>query len=243
LDLPEVSLVAILDADKEGYLRSARSLIQTIGRAARNLNGKVIMYADQMTGSMRQAIGETDRRRARQLAYNEEHGITPKSIVKAIDASLVEMYSPEWAVVPEVGAPGKAEDDDGALSPHELSDRITGLRREMMDAAQQLEYERAAELRDRIKRLERRVFGLDKPPAPPAAPAGSAHSGAGRHRGADGAAVGALSADKPTLAAGANDVESGGKGSRGAARGRGRGAIAKPAPKQGRLKLVPDRRD
>ena len=147
LDLPEVSLVAILDADKEGYLRSARSLIQTIGRAARHLNGKVIMYADAVTASMRTAIEETNRRRAKQVAYNEAHEITPRSIVKAIDASLVEMYSPEWAVVPEIDATAKAKEDD-IVPPHELSDRITELRRQMMEAADKLDYERAAELRD-----------------------------------------------------------------------------------------------
>ena len=187
LDLPEVSLVAILDADKEGYLRSARSLIQTIGRAARNLNGKVIMYADVMTESMRKAIDETYRRRAKQLAYNESHGITPTTIVKAIDASLVEMYSPEWAVVPEIEESTQAQEE--FIPPHELPDQITELRREMMEAAEKLDYERAAELRDKIKRLERMAFGLDKPkPVAPAKPPGSAHSSAsdqarGRHGG------------------------------------------------------------
>src|ERR1700687_3263234 len=173
LDLPEVSLVAILDADKEGYLRLARSLIQTIGRAARNVEGKVIMYADTMTDSMRNAIGETDRRRATQVAYSEAHGFPPQSIVKAIDASLVEMYSPEWAVVPEVGEAPEKE----LIPAHELPDRITELRREMMEAAEKLEYERAAGLRDRIKRLERQVFGLAQPraSAAPAAAPGSAH--------------------------------------------------------------------
>ncbi len=232
LDLPEVSLVAILDADKEGFLRSARSLIQTIGRAARNLNGKVIMYADAMTNSMRIAIDETDRRRAKQFVYNEEHGITPASIVKAIDASLVEMYSPEWAVVPEIGdEPGEKPE---VVPPHELPDRITALRREMMEAAVKLEYERAAQLRDRIKRLERMAFGLDKQkPAAPAKPPGSAHSSAsdqaeGRHRGHKIVGIGAQNPSRT-------------RGRRGA--GAATGAAAGASQKQGRLKLVPDRPD
>jgi excinuclease ABC subunit B len=228
LDLPEVSLVAILDADKEGYLRSARSLIQTIGRAARNVEGKVIMYADAMTDSMRNAIGETDRRRAKQVAYNEAHGITPQSIVKAIDASLVEMYSPEWAVVPEVGeAPAEKE----LIPAHELPDRITELRREMMEAAEKLEYERAADLRDRIKRLERQVFGLDhlRAAAAPAAAPGSAHQHASdatrgrleRHKIKD-------ASEKPLPQRG-----------RGRGRGREAGGAATPS-RQSRLKLIPD---
>ncbi len=175
LDLPEVSLVAILDADKEGFLRSARSLIQTIGRAARNLNGKVIMYADTVTPSMRSAMDETDRRRAKQVTYNEEHGITPATIIKAIDASLVEMYSPEWAVVPEIDEPKKSEKEE-LIPAHELPDRISALRREMMEAAEKLDYERAASLRDQIKRLERHMFGMDSArPAPPISPPGTAH--------------------------------------------------------------------
>ena len=188
LDLPEVSLVAILDADKEGYLRSARSLIQTTGRAARHINGRVMMYADVVTKSMRQAIDETNRRRAKQVAYNEQHGITPTSITKAIDASLVEMYSPEWAVVPEIGD-DKAADEE-FIPAHELPDRITALRRQMMDAAENLDYERAADLRDQIKKLERHAFGMDQPrrPEQPSLPPGSAHQHAseaarGRPRG------------------------------------------------------------
>jgi excinuclease ABC subunit B len=159
LDLPEVSLVAILDADKEGYLRSERSLIQTIGRAARNVNGRVLMYADRLTESMRKAIDETNRRRAKQLEYNREHGITPQTIIKAIDASLVEMYSPEWEVVPDVKP--SAQEAEEYVAPHELSQRINGLRREMMAAADDLEYERAAQLRDQIKRLEMRALGIE----------------------------------------------------------------------------------
>ena len=220
LDLPEVSLVAILDADKEGYLRSARSLIQTIGRAARNLHGKVIMYADTITASMKMAIEETNRRRAKQVAYNEEHGITPKSIIKAIDASLVEMYSPEWAVVPEIEAPAKVEEE--FVPPHELPDRITDLRREMMEAAEKLDYERAAALRDRIKRLERQVFGMEKPPPPPAPPKGGARPKDAR--GSEGLA-----------ARGGSSTASGIK----KPAGRGKGASA--PVRQGRLKLVPDK--
>src|SRR6202007_3302717 len=125
--------------DKEGYLRSARSLIQTIGRAARNINGKVLMYADLTTESMRKAIDETNRRRSKQLAYNEANDITPKTIVKNIDASLVEMYSPEWAVVPEVDTPAKSHHDDDLIPPLELSDRISALRRQMMESAEKLE--------------------------------------------------------------------------------------------------------
>jgi excinuclease ABC subunit B len=232
LDLPEVSLVAILDADKEGYLRSARSLIQTIGRAARNVNGKVIMYADQMTDSMKLAIGETDRRRAKQLAYNKEHGITPATIRKAIDASLVEMYSPEWAVVPEVEEGAGAKEEE--VLPHELGDKITELRRQMMEAAEALEYERAAELRDKIKRLERKVFGMDRPPPErPSAPPGSAGTRASegnrgrteRHK------VDEIS-DKGMRMRGRR------KGA-GAAQGAAAGAHG-ASSKQGRLKLIPD---
>ena len=166
----------------------------------------------------------------KQVAYNEEHGITPQSIVKAIDASLVEMYSPEWAVVPEVE---DAPSDTELIPAHELPDRITGLRQEMMEAAERLEYERAAELRDRIKRLERQVFGLDQPreAAAPAQPPGSAHQHADdaargrgeRHKASD-------AGEKPSLLP------------RG--RGRGRGARANgnaPAPRQGSLKIIPDR--
>jgi len=247
LDLPEVSLVAILDADKEGYLRSARSLIQTIGRAARNVNGRVIMYADAVTGSMKQAIDETNRRRAKQLAYNREHGITPKSIVKAIDASLVEMYSPEWAIVPEVD--GKPAKDEEAIPAHDLPDRITDLRREMMEAAEALDYERAAELRDKIKRLERKVFGMDtaaqkaeqRRAAKASTPPGSAH----RH--ASESARGRLEAHKIK---GLGDdvaplIKTRGRKGAGAATGAAAGAAGRGtrSPKPGKVRMVPDQRE
>ncbi|HYA34010.1 MAG TPA: helicase-related protein, partial [Candidatus Binataceae bacterium] len=233
LDLPEVSLVAILDADKEGYLRSARSLIQTIGRAARNINGKVLMYADTMTDSMRVAIGETDRRRQKQVAYNVEHGITPASVRKAIDASLVEMYSPEWAVVPEVDDSAAAREDD--VAPHELADRITKLRREMMEAAQALEYERAAELRDRIKKLERKIFGLDAPIVEREKPAPGS---AGTH--ASDKIRGRLERHKlHEVSSGPLDFRQSKRGKSSSAQGGSR-ARSSTQSRQGRLKLVPD---
>jgi len=232
LDLPEVSLVAILDADKEGFLRAARSLFQTTGRAARHLNGRVIMYADTITKSMRQAIDETDRRRAKQVAYNEANGITPKSIIKAINASLVEMYSPEWAVVPEIDD-GQAEEE--FIPPHELSDRITELRHEMMEAAEKLDYERAAELRDKIKKLERHAFGMDQPrnPVQPSAPPGSAH----QHT------RGRLEKHKikDITERGIIPVKTRGRRGAGAATGAAAGAAGtKNPPRQNRLKLIPD---
>lgn len=145
LDIPEVAFVAILDADKEGFLRSERSLIQTIGRASRNVNGHVILYADNMTGSMERAIRETNRRRKLQMEFNERHGITPKSIQKALQKELVEYREPaEGSTVMAI-----AED----LSAVELSDMIIDLESEMHLAAKSLEFERAAQLRDRIREL------------------------------------------------------------------------------------------
>jgi excinuclease ABC subunit B len=155
LDLPEVSLVAILDADKEGFLRSERSLIQTIGRAARNVNGTVIMYADRITESMRRAIDETNRRRAVQEAYNEEHGITPQTVRKAISASLIEVAEADYVEVPVV------EEEAGEYVPlYEIPGRVAALRKEMRQAAADLEFERAAELRDEIQRLQRMELEL-----------------------------------------------------------------------------------
>jgi excinuclease ABC subunit B len=148
LDLPEVSLVAVLDADKEGFLRSAGALIQTIGRAARNVHGRAILYADVVTRSMRQAIDETDRRRAVQEAYNREHGITPASIVKDIDSVLSSVYERDYVTVPK--APDERDQYKTAAA---LAAGIAGLEREMRAAAANLEFEKAASLRDRLKRL------------------------------------------------------------------------------------------
>ena len=153
LDLPEVSLVAILDADKEGFLRSERSLIQTMGRAARHLEGRVILYADRITDSMKGAIGETDRRRAIQEAFNREHGITPRSVEKAV-RDLIEATRP---AEPERRG-GVAEQASG-VSVKELPALIDRLRKEMKEAAKQLDFERAAELRDAVIELEARRDG------------------------------------------------------------------------------------
>ncbi|MCB9617117.1 MAG: excinuclease ABC subunit UvrB [Sandaracinus sp.] len=157
LDLPEVSLVAILDADKEGFLRSPRSLIQTIGRAARNAEGRVIMYADKITAAMKVAMEETSRRREIQAAYNEEHGITPQTVKKAIFDLDPSMGGSDWSTVSRVDG-----DDEGLP----LEERLEGLRAQMLKAAEELDFERAATLRDEIRRLE--SGGREKAPRRPA---------------------------------------------------------------------------
>jgi len=149
LDIPEVSLVAILDADKEGFLRSTRSLIQTIGRAARNVNGSVILYADRQTNSIRETLSETDRRREIQSAYNEEHGITPTTVKKRITSLRDSIWEQDYVTVPT-----SRERSEPEIPVHELPALIASLRTEMAAAAKELEYERAADLRDRIRELE-----------------------------------------------------------------------------------------
>ena len=155
LDLPEVSLVAILDADKEGFLRSDRSLIQTCGRAARNVNGLVILYGDEITGSMARAIDESNRRRQIQLAYNQANNITPASIQKAIDDILASAYEADYVTVSAV-----AEDEAVYLSAERIQKKIHALHKKMMDAAKKLEFEDAARFRDEIKALEARELEL-----------------------------------------------------------------------------------
>src|SRR5947208_222096 len=158
LDLPEVSLVAILDADKEGFLRSAGSLIQTSGRAARNVNGGVIMYAETVTESMRTAINETSRRRTLQESYNEEHGITPQSIVKQIDEVMSSVYERDYLTLPAV-----RDGTERFRTQAELDAYIGGLQEEMKAAAANLDFEKAASIRDEIKRLRNPELGLLRP--------------------------------------------------------------------------------
>jgi excinuclease ABC subunit B len=151
LDLPEVSLVAVLDADKEGFLRSERSLIQTCGRAARNLHGQVILYADQVTGSMARAMEESRRRRQIQMEYNTTHHITPVSIQKAVDDILSSPYEADYVTVPVA-----AEAEGGYLTADAFETRIKKLEKRMKEAAKKMEFEEAARLRDEIKELETR---------------------------------------------------------------------------------------
>jgi excinuclease ABC subunit B len=157
LDIPEVSLVAILDADKEGFLRSERSLIQTIGRAARNLNGKAILYADHVTDSMRQAIGETDRRRARQVAHNLAEGITPVSVVKRIKDMIDGVYSEKSAKDDRKAALEAAAAE--SMSERDLGKRIKLLEKQMLEHARNLEFEKAARVRDQLAALREQAFG------------------------------------------------------------------------------------
>ena len=157
LDLPEVSLVAILDADKEGFLRSDRSLIQTIGRAARNVHGMVILYADAITDSMKRAIDETNRRRRLQAAFNKEHGITPQTVIKSLGSPLVKIYEADYVDIP------LAADKAVKYGTAELPRQIRQLKKEMKEAAERLDFEKAAKLRDRIRRMEQSELALREP--------------------------------------------------------------------------------
>jgi len=167
LDIPEVSLVAILDADKEGFLRSERSLIQTIGRAARNLNGKAILYADRMTDSMARAIGETERRRHKQIAHNEAHGITPRAIVKQVRDLIDGVYSEKAgreAERLEREAMARAQVED--MSEKDVAREIKRLEKQMLEHARNLEFEQAARVRDQLSLLKARAFGAAVPDHP-----------------------------------------------------------------------------
>ena len=158
LDIPEVSLVAILDADKEGFLRAERSLIQTIGRAARHINGTAILYGDKITDSMRKAIDETERRRNKQIAHNLEHGITPHGVKKAIKDMIDGVYDPdeEKRVLRE----SKAKAEFGAMDEKSRAKTLKSLEKAMLDAARNLEFEKAAEMRDQLTKLKEEMFGV-----------------------------------------------------------------------------------
>jgi excinuclease ABC subunit B len=158
LDLPEVSLVAILDADKEGFLRSERSLIQTMGRAARHINGTAILYADTITESIKKAIAETDRRRRKQVTYNEEHGITPQGVMKRIKDLIDGVYDGSEAHVAEESARYEA------MSEKQIAKEIKTLEKKMLSLARNLEFEEAAKARDRLSELKKKVFGIELAP-------------------------------------------------------------------------------
>jgi excinuclease ABC subunit B len=167
LDIPEVSLVAILDADKEGFLRAERSLIQTIGRAARHVNGKAILYADRTTDSMGRALGETERRRARQVAFNLAHGITPRSVTKQVREMIDGVVSAQddKAKLKTLTEVAQVE----AMSDKDLGRHIKALERQMLEHARNLEFEKAARTRDQLALLREQAFGAsvhDHPAAP-----------------------------------------------------------------------------
>jgi len=181
LDIPEVSLVAILDADKEGFLRSERSLIQTIGRAARNLNGRAILYADKITDSMQHALDETERRRTKQIAHNEAQGITPRSVVKKVRDLIDGVYSEKSAKddLKAVAAAAEVE----LLSEKDLAKRIKLLEKQMLEHARNLEFEKAARVRDQLAQLREQAFGApgvdNVVPIAPGAAAGVPAAGSG----------------------------------------------------------------
>jgi excinuclease ABC subunit B len=160
LDIPEVSLVAILDADKEGFLRSERSLIQTIGRAARNLEGRAILYADRITESMKKAIGETERRRHKQVAFNEANGITPRGVVKRIKDLIDGVYSEKAGQEADrLATAAQAREAAEGMSEKDLGREIKRLEKLMLDHARNLEFEQAARVRDQLGALKARVLG------------------------------------------------------------------------------------
>jgi excinuclease ABC subunit B len=160
LDIPEVSLVAILDADKEGFLRAERSLIQTIGRAARNLNGRAILYADRITESMKKAMGETERRRIKQMAFNEANGIIPKGVVKRIKDLIDGVYSEKAGrEADRLAAASALKADVDAMDDKDVAREIKRLEKAMLDHARNLEFEKAAAVRDQLSRLKQRLFG------------------------------------------------------------------------------------